>query len=236
MKKFLAIILLLIGEILVVYSTFYFGSSLEEKIIYLIIGVSSIVYFLLFSDLLFAWINLKDRSQKQIGSIGIRWVFIFAYVVSSTGLLLIFNLSEAYPKTFDVQLISQAVLLFFLFIGLHFSFSAAEIVNSVYTEQLQRKSLLIELKKKSSDIQNQVRKKEGIPKNLISKLSELDSNLRFISPSDNAEAHTQEQCLLKEMENINNEIRKQFPNVETISNSLDDLEAMFKERKSTYSL
>lgn len=236
MKKISAVILLLIGELILVYSIFHFRSSLDEKNLYLIIGVSSIVYFLLFSDLLFAWVNLKDQSQKQIGSIGIKWFFIFAYVVSSIGLLFIFNASKAYPKPFDIQVIVQAVLLFLLLIGLYFSLSAAEIVKNVYTEQLQNKSLLVELKKTSKNIQNQIRKKEGIPHNLISKLSELDDNLRFISPSDNTEAHTLEQSLIEEMGKINNEIKQLSPSIENVASSIEDCEVIYQERKSIYSV
>ena len=74
-KTIFSLLIAIIGEILLIICFLQFGKKFPSDILTLNIVVSTIIYFLVFVDLLFPWINLKDKTQKQIGSIGLKWFF-----------------------------------------------------------------------------------------------------------------------------------------------------------------
>ena len=90
-KKMFSLFIALFGEALIILGFLHFGKKLESEILKLNIVISSIIYSLVFVDFIFPWVNLKDKAQKHIGSIGLRWFFTYLYLAIAIGAMVIFN-------------------------------------------------------------------------------------------------------------------------------------------------
>ena len=134
--------LALLGEALIIFCFLHFGKNVQTEILTLNIIVSTIIYCLVFVDVIFPWVNLKDKSQKQIGSIGLRWFFTFFYLILAIGVMVIFNTVK--PIHFTNQIIIQA--LFFFIVWAIYMFSSSDKVREVYIEEKQNRDRIDEMK------------------------------------------------------------------------------------------
>jgi hypothetical protein len=97
------------------------------------IVVSTIIYGLFFIDILTTWINLGDKSQKKVGSLGLRWVFTWVYAILAIATMLVCNV--AYDYSFSWQVIIHAILLFLLLFGIIGALTASDKVKEVYDKE-----------------------------------------------------------------------------------------------------
>ena len=102
-KKIVSILLILLGEAIIIFCFLHFGIRLQTEVLVLNIIVSTIIYCLVFVDFFFPWVNLKDKSQKQIGSIGLRWFFAFFYLILALLFMVFFN--SINPTHFSNQIV-----------------------------------------------------------------------------------------------------------------------------------
>ena len=114
-KKIFSLLLVLFGEALLILCFLHFGRNVQAEILTLNIVVSSIIYCLLFIDIIVPWVNFKDKSQKTIGSIGLRWFFTFFYMLLAIGAMVVFN--SVKPIHFTNQIIIQRILFFLILLG-----------------------------------------------------------------------------------------------------------------------
>ena len=61
-KKIFSLLLALFGEALIIFCFLHFGKNVQTEILTLNIIVSTIIYCLVFVDVIFPWVNLKDKS------------------------------------------------------------------------------------------------------------------------------------------------------------------------------
>src|SRR5665647_2588497 len=107
-KNIFSILLLLIGEALIIISFLYFGSNLASEILTLDTIVSTILYSLFFIDILIPMVDFKDKSQRVIGSLGLRWFVTSLYTLSAIGMMIIFFIGR--PADFTAPSTIHAVL------------------------------------------------------------------------------------------------------------------------------
>ena len=108
-KKILSYIALLGGEAIIIIAAFIlFRGNLSDNILVLNIVVSSIIYGLFFVDILVPWINLGDKSQKKIGSLGVRWFFTWFYAITAIAVIILGN--SVYEWRFSLQIIIHLIL------------------------------------------------------------------------------------------------------------------------------
>ena len=74
-------ILFIVGEALVIAGFCLFGRGLPDKVYYLDLTVSTVVYMLLFLNFGRPMVSLSDESGKDVGSLGISWTFSTAYAL-----------------------------------------------------------------------------------------------------------------------------------------------------------
>ena len=79
MSKLLRWILLVFGAAVIVTTEILFRGDLEDKFLVMNIIVSLIVWGVLFAGIGFPWIDLDDKSQKRVGSLGLYWLFSSLY-------------------------------------------------------------------------------------------------------------------------------------------------------------
>jgi hypothetical protein len=232
-KTIFSLLIAIIGEILLIICFLQFGKKFPSDILTLNIVVSTIIYFLVFVDLLFPWINLKDKTQKQIGSIGLKWFFSSFYMILAIGAMVYFN--QVKPLEFTNQLIVHSVLFFLLLLGLLMSFSSGEKVKEVYIEEKQNRDRIDEMKKATKGLQIQLDNAHKVPVEIINRINELQENLRYLSPSNSSDAYALEDRFLEQIKSLSNCLHEDPINMEAVISNIKNCERTYQERKNAYS-
>ncbi len=232
-KRTFALLLAILGEALLIFSFLHFGKNANQEILILNITVSTVVYCLVFADILLPWINLKDKAQKQIGSIGLRWFFTLFYIVISICLMFFFN--SAKPVELTNQILAHGILLFLLMLGLYSAFSASDKVNEIYMEEKQNRNGIIEMKKAMEGLQSKLDNFNHIPSEVISRINVLQENLRFLSPCNNDDAIKLEIKFLDDINELSNSISQHSIDMEMILSQIKNCERTYNQRKQVYS-
>lgn len=232
-KKIFSLLLVIFGEALLILSFLHFGRNVQTEILTLNIVVSSIIYCLLFIDIIVPWVNFKDKSQKTIGSIGLRWFFTFFYTLLAVGAMVVFN--SVKPIHFSNQIIIQGILFFFLLLGYFMAFSSSDKVREVYVEEKQNRDRVDEMKKATKEIQLKIDQMKNIPTDIVNKLNDLQENLRFLSPCNNSNAYELEAKFVEDMRALNGCFFDIPLNLEKINDNIQNCNRTLKERKQVFS-
>lgn len=233
-RRNLALLMLFaLGETLIISGFIYFGVNIPENILLLNIIVSSIVYGLLFIDSAFQWISFNDELQKAIGSIGIKWFSISLYIIAAIVVMIFFN--TIYPLSFSKQLLIQCILLFLLFYGLYQSVSASDKVRGVYIEEKKIRSGIEQMKSVTKSLQLKLDAMKNVPPNIIFNISEIQDNLRFLSPCNSNLCHELEKQFMSEMRELDNCFFEVPLNLEKIDDCLKNCQRTYIERKQALS-
>jgi hypothetical protein len=136
---------------------------------------------------------------------------------------------------FTKQLIIHCILLFFLLLGMWFSNRTADKVKDVYISETQNRNGINEMKTAIQNLKNRMNNLSNFPENFIQRIDVLEENLRFISPSENNEAHSLEQQFISTVNDISFTFSDFSMNENAIENSLKKVERIFQNRKAIYS-
>lgn len=223
---------MLAGEALIIICFLYFGRNLANGILTLNIIVSTIIYALFFLDIIFPMVDFKDKSQKAIGSLGLRWVFTSLYTFTAIAAMIIFNTVK--PIDINSQLLIQAILFFLLALGLYTAISSSQKVHEVFIEESKTRDHIDEMKKATKNVLLKLDQMKNIPADVNSRITAIHENLRFISPSNNKEAFKLESDFLNEMNSIKDCLFDIPLNYEKIIENIHRCESSYKERKQIF--
>jgi hypothetical protein len=229
-KKILSLLLLLFGEAIIIAAFILFRGSSTDNIFVLNIVISSLVYGLFFYNFGAPWIDLNDKTQKQIGAIGISWFTLWFYVIFAIGFMLVANLMHEFA--FPTQLLVHCGLLFFLFLLFLLSRHSADKVVEVYREQTANLNGILEMKKAMIVLKDEINEATDLPISFVQKVNSLEDSLRFISPTENSEAHELENSFVKVIESIRFAIQNYSLNAEQIDNNIKKCERIYQNRKN----
>lgn len=232
-KKIVSFIVLLGGEAINIAAFILFRGSLAPDVLVLNIVVSSVIYGLFFLDILVPWINLNDKQGKKVGSLGVRWLFTWLYAIAAIAVMLVGDL--ACEWSFALQIIIHCVLLFFLILGLVASLHSGDKVQEVYQQETFNRNGINEMKTAIRDLKDKMNDLPNLPEYFIRKINTLEDSLRFISPTENAEAHGLEQQFIRVINDIAFAISNYSMNEEAIGSNLKKAERIYQIRKSIYS-
>jgi len=232
-KRIFSLLLALFGEALLIFCFLHFGKNIQSEILTLNIIVSTIIYCLVFVDALLPWINLKDKTQKQIGSIGLRWFFTFFYLILAIGVMIIFN--SVKPIHFTNQIIIHGILFFLLLLGLFMALSSSDKVREVYFEEKQNRDRIDEMKKVTKELQLKLDAMNDIPAEIVNRINELQENLRYLSPSNSSDSLGLESKFVEEMRVLSSCFLDNPLNFEKIISNIKNCERTYKERKQVFS-
>jgi hypothetical protein len=233
-KRIISLLLLLFGETLIIVGFRHFGRNLPSEVLALNIVVSSIIFVLYFIVKIIPWFNFKDISQIGIGSIGPRWFITFFYILLAIGAMIFFNTVEPIV-IFATQIIVHSILLFLLLLGLFMAVSASGKVQDVFVEERQRFDRIDEMKKTTKEVQLKLNQMPNIPTDIITKMSEIQENLRFISPSNNYGAIELEGNFITQMKAVKNCLFESPLKFDIIIENIKNCENTYNERKQIYS-
>ncbi len=232
-KKIYSFILLLFGEILIIVSFLYFGKNLSSDLLILNTIVSSIIYLLWFIEKFIPIIDLKDKSQKEVASLGLKWIFTVLYAIAAIGVMVFFNIVK--PLEISAQIIFHTILFFFLLVGLYFVYYTSHKVLEVFIEEKKNLSQLDEMKKATKKVQLKIDQMTNIPNDIIKKLNEIQENLRYLSPSKNIDTIELENDFINQMKTVNNCLFENSLNFDKIMENIMNCERIYKERKQIFS-
>jgi hypothetical protein len=232
-KKILSWIALLGGEAIIIAAFILFRGSTTDNILVLNIVVSSIIYGLFFIDILVPWIDLADKSQKKTGSLGLRWFFTWCYAVAAIVTMLACN--QVFDCSLASQILIHCVLIFFLILGFAASLHSSDKVQQVYQQETLNRNGVLEMKRAITNLKDKISDLPELPANFTDRVNTLEENLRFVSPTENTEAHSLEQQFVKIINDISFALPNYFMNEEAIKNNLKKVERIYQNRKSIYS-
>jgi hypothetical protein len=235
MNNYKPYLLLIIGEILLILTFLLFGNVLQLDVLVLNIIVSSIIYFMFFSSFLFPLINLKDKTQSDIGFIGVNWFFIASYSFVAIAVMLYFNIVYKESGKFDNQLLIQAILFFFLLIGGFLSRKTTDKVSEVYQAQKIERNRVDELKKVTKALVLRTELMSDLTPEFKYNLNRLLENIRFISPSNNLDANEVDDKYIETISKIDAMLYTKENNKENIDIAFKQCAQYIQERKQLYS-
>jgi hypothetical protein len=232
-KNLLSWLLLLFGEAIIVAAFILFRGNTPDNILVMNIVVSSLIYGLFFCNFRIPWIELKDKSKKQIGAIGISWFAAWFYAIAAIAFMLCANL--VYELSFTIQLIVHCVLLFFLFLLALLSGRSAGKVEEVYQQETRNRMGISEMKKAMQALQDKISETAGLPTNFTQRVNLIEGSLRFISPAETNEAYDLERSFVETIDAIRFALQDYSLNAEQIDKNLSKCERIYNNRKQIYS-
>ena len=229
-KKIISWLLLLFGEAIIITAFILFRGTAPDNIFVLNIAVSSVIYGLFFVDILVPWVDFNDKSQRRVGSLGLRWFVTWFYAILAIAAMIVGN--AVYELAFTMQLIIHLILFFFLSLGmLGVTYSSGN-VKQVYEQETKNRAGVIEMK---NAMQKLIDNMNDLPEEFIKKIKMLEENLRYISPSNNPEAYELEHTFVKTVNDMAYAISDFSMNQERIESNLKKLESIYQKRKNNYS-
>ncbi|MDR1882801.1 MAG: hypothetical protein LBR26_08485 [Prevotella sp.] len=233
-KKILSWIALLGGEAIIIAAFILLRGDLTDHVLVLNIVVSSLIYGLFFIDILVSWIDFGDKSQKRVGSIGLRWFFTWSYAILAVATMILSSL--VFDFTFAVLLIIHAALLFLLLLGFISVFTSSDKVQEVYLKENANRSRIAEIKRAITSLKDKMNDSSNLPESFINRINALEENVRFISPTNNQEAHDLEEQFITTINDMAFAVSNFSMNEERIESSLKKCERICQNRKNMYSI
>jgi hypothetical protein len=232
-KKILSWIALIGGEAIIIAAFILFKGGLADNIFILNIVVSSLIYALFFVDVLVPWIDLSDKSQKKIGSLGLRWFFTWLYAIVAIIVMIVGNL--VFQWSFSLQIIIHSILIFLLILGFVASITSSDKVKEVYKQETLNRSGIIEMKTAIRNLKDKINKTSNLPESFTTRVNALEESLRFISPANNNDAYELERTFTYTINEITFAVTNYSLNEQTIESNFKKAERIYQNRKSIYS-
>lgn len=230
LRILVSVLVFLIGEALLVKWFLYFGTTLETEILFLNITVSTVVYGVVAMNLgLLPWIDVRDETQKDVGSIGIRWIVNIIYIVLSVSVLCLFGILNSI--SFTTQLLIHLSLFFFLLVGWLISFSSSTKTSAIYVNEKYSRMKINEMRKALAELKFKLEKNGDIPLGIINRIEKMHDDLRFLSPSNNNTAMVLEDKFIQEVKMVTKNFSDNPSNIQIIASNLIDFERIYEERK-----
>ncbi len=225
-------ITLVAGVAIIVICFFMLGDGLARDIFWLDMIVSVIVYCLLFFRTVRPMIDLNDETGRDVGSLGLNWTSVLLYSIIAIVLMIVLQLNEV---EFKYQILSQVILAFLLLIAQLVSSGISSKTAEVYHAEKKLKSGLERLRREIRSLERSAMTTPGLPAQIHQQISDINSQLRYLSPSDNPEATELEEEMSDQILRIKSLCSDYEVNAEMIAGSFDMVRQLLKERKSIYS-
>lgn len=230
-KTILSWIALLAGEAILIAAFFLWRGDAQNGTFVLNIAVATVVYCLAFADLLLPWTRPGDKSRRIFGSLGIRWFATGLYSVLAVAVMVLGG--PVFRWAFATQLILQGVLLLGLLLAGIGAMYASDRVTSVHAAESAGRTGIERMKKAVASAADTAVSR-GLPAAVTERLTELQGNLRYLSPSDNPEAAELEGQFVSAVRRLESAMADAGLNVDRMEADLISAENLYRRRKSLY--
>lgn len=231
MKNLVSWLAVVCGLALVVAGWFLWGDRTQTDLFALNVVVSSLIYAVVFVDVLVPWADFGDRAQRRVGNLGLRWFVFGGYALVALGILIAGNCLE-WP--FATMLFVQCAL----FVGLIFGAVAAmhgeERIVAVHGKQRSDAVGIERMRREAAALQRAAYEASGVPERLVERIRRMNDDLRFIAPSNSAEAHDVEKQFVETVRATAPMLARYESEAERIEANLDRVDRLYAHRKSIY--
>ena len=230
MKRFLGILILLLGQAFIVAAMLLLPHGLEQNIMILDTVVLSIIWWVFSFDLIRPIISEGDHAP-EIGSLGIRWKGQLLYAF----LAIVFGILAAYfSLKFEYQLLGQGGLFGILVLTWLFSLMAKRKVSEVAAAETKALDGRAQMKIAVREVQDALFDSPDAPDDIRRAIEEIESQLRYITPCSNPEALAYEQKFIQ----LAHEIAITLPHAkmegESLRANVARLQRTLAQRKSIF--
>lgn len=230
-----AILLGLFGQGLILAGFLLFCDHTPENILWLDIIVASIVYWLLATTFGLKPINLEDRTQKQVGGLGIRWYSTLMYSLFSIGYMAICGLcamDDGQHVAFKWQLILQMLFLFLFLIGMLSTGHATKKTEEIYHKEQNIMHGKEEIKYALNDLSYTADSNPGVPSQIRASLKQISEETRYLTPSSSARALELDNRIFDVANRLRAALTSPYElNSQQIEYMIDQLRRDFQQRK-----
>jgi len=137
--------------------------------------------------------------------------------------------------SFPVQLFVHGILIFLLLLGFIAVISVSNKTKEVFTQENTNRNGVTEMKKAITNLKNRMNDLSELPEYFSNRINTLEDNIRYLSPSNNLEAHELESSFTNTLRDIYLTIENFSINEELINNNLKKCERIFQNRKQIHS-
>lgn len=233
MKTILSWVALLAGEAIIIAAFFLWRGNAPTDIFTLNLVMASILYGVMFVDMLVPWINWKDKAQRQVGSMGIRWFITGLYVILALAVMIVGNWKV--NLSFTVQLMLHIGLLFLLLLGFVAMFHASDKVVEIHSQESSHRQGVNDMKRAMMQLKDTAIDCPQLMAIYGDRINNLEEGLRYLSPSNNPEASALEAQFVEVINDINIAAPQFSMNQEKIEAALRRAERIYQNRKGVYS-
>ena len=228
MKTFYKILTVLIGYGLIVASFILLFTWLPDDIRLLDIVVTSIIYTQLVEFLFFPLIDLEKKAHKEVGMMGIHLAAINTYAVVA---IVIMVVGMIWELSFTWQILLQLGALLILIIGRVATLHSGEKVEAVYEKEQVLKGGKQQLKAAAESMMDAIARSSELSPVLVSRITQLTEDIRYITPSTNNEALNLELQFTRLSDDLKVMLRQSPQNNDQIAETVGQLEYILAKRK-----
>lgn len=229
-RTILAAIVLLIAEAFIVCAMLLIPIPIPMRVRILDMVVLSIILWMIGYDLFRPLVNLAVKNPPEVGSLGVRWTGQILYMLVAAGFAVV---SVVYDIPFIYQLLGQALLVGLLLLNYYFAMHAAEMVKKVAKKEDAILAGREQMRTAINQIQDEVAISSDLPEYFRVAINDLEEKLRYISPSDKAEAISYEKQFADIASRVCIAMSNFNMNEESIKQDLLRLQRTLENRKKT---
>ena len=228
MKTFYKILTVLIGYGLIVASFILLFTWLPDDIRILDIVVTSIIYTQLVEFLFFPLIDLEKKAHKEVGMMGIHLAAINTYAGVA---IVIMAVGMIWELSFTWQLLLQLGALLILIIGRVATLHSGEKVEAVYHQEQVLRGGKQQLKAAAESMMDAIVRSSELSPVLVSRIRQMAEDVRYVSPSTDAEALNLELQFTRLSSDLEVVLRQSPQNNDQIAETVGQLEYILAKRK-----
>ncbi len=228
MKTFYKILTVLIGYGLIVASFILLFTWLPDDIRILDIVVTSIIYTQLVEFLFFPLIDLEKKAHKEVGMMGIHLAAINTYAGVA---IVIMAVGMIWELSFTWQLLLQLGALLILIIGRVATLHSGEKVEAVYHQEQVLRGGKQQLKAAAESMMDAIVRSSELSPVLVSRIRQMAEDVRYVSPSTDAEALNLELQFTRLSDDLKVMLRQSPQNNDQITETVSQLEYILAKRK-----
>ncbi|MDE6562422.1 MAG: hypothetical protein K2K75_13655 [Muribaculaceae bacterium] len=200
---------------------------------FIVMSVINIIFIL---NVLFPFVNLDDKSHKEVAGLGIQWTATGWYAALAF-LFLIGNIiyswqSMSHPLSFGIQATIQSAILLFYIGGIVASRASMNKSQEVYSEQSAEKKGKANIKAAVTSLLATTEETPLIPADITGRIRDIAADTRYISPSSTSEASEADKAIIRDCDIIEVALRDYEMNRDMISRQLSRLEQDMKRRRN----
>lgn len=225
----LRIVITLIGYGLIIGGFLLFGDCLPKDVMYLDMVVSCLIFTQLPLLLFFPLINLKDKSHKEVGSLGIQLQGFTFYNIAAIAVMVAGALLE---WSFKTQLYIHIILFFLQLVMILASlFASNKVKNRYHAEDKLIRNRAV-FKSKMAELMDEVNiAANRVPVSISQPLQAINDSMTYLIPTSNPEATILEENFCSLVDEIQVLMRNIELNQSLIEENIKRLELILAKRK-----